>query len=34
MAMFLIGLFMGIVFGFVVAAILEAGKLPDLFTGE
>jgi len=28
MAMFLIGLFMGTIFGFVAAAILEAGKLP------
>ena len=33
-AMFLIGLFMGAIFGFAVAVILEAGKLPDLFTGE
>ena len=32
--MFLIGLFMGAIFGFAVAVILEAGKLPDLFTGE
>ncbi len=34
MAMFLIGLFMGAIFGFVAAVILEAGKLPDLLTGE
>ncbi len=28
MVMFLIGLFMGAIFGFVAAAFLEAGKLP------
>ena len=33
-AMFLIGLFMGAIFGFAAAVILEAGKFPDLFTGE
>ncbi len=34
MAMFLIGLFMGTIFGFAAAAILEAGELPELLTGE